>query len=106
MAIYTGTIPVGAQVDANGGINIGGAMIVAIYLGAGGDSTNYDIEYSPDEGTTWDPVCDESDTAIQLTYKSGGALHQISPPIRAPFVRINGDTNEADAALSYEIHTV
>ena len=105
MAIYENSIPVGAQVPTAGD-NIGGGLIAAVYMGAGGDGTTYDIEYSPDSGTTWDPVTDEAGTAIQITYVSGGAMHQINPPIRAPFVRINSDTNEADAALEYELHTV
>lgn len=107
MSILTDTIPVGAQVPANGkGLNLGGGIITAIYLPTGGDGVTYDLEYSPDDGTTWDPVTDEAGTALQLTYVAGGALHQINPPVRCPYFRLNGGTNEADADLVYEVHTV
>jgi len=105
MATITNSIAVGAQIPTSGDA-VGGGMIVAVYLGAGGDGTTYSLEYSPDGGTTWDPITDEAGTAIELTYVSGGAIHQINPPIRAPLFRVNSDTNEADAALSYEVHTV
>lgn len=105
MAKISNTIPVGAQVPVSPDA-VGGGMIVAIYLGVGGDGTTYSLEYSYDGGTTWDPITDEAGTAIELTYQTGGALHQINPPIRAPWFRINSDTNEADAALVTEVHTV
>jgi hypothetical protein len=94
MPILNGSIPVGAQVPASGQ-NVGGGLIVAIYLGAGGDSTNYVLEHSADGGTTWGAICDEAGNAIQ-----------INPPVRAPLFRLNGDTNEATAAFSYKVHTV
>jgi hypothetical protein len=104
MTILSGSIPVGAQVPASGQ-NLGGGLIVAIYLGAGGDSTNYVLEHSADGGTTWGAICDEAGTAIQLVYTAEN-LHQINPPVRAPLFRLNGDTNEAGAAFSYKVHTV
>jgi len=104
MAILTGSIPVGAQVPASGQ-NCGGGLIVAIYLGAGGQGTNYVLEHSADGGTTWGAVCDEAGNAIQLVYTAEN-LHQINPPVRAPLFRLNGDANETDAAFPYKVHTV
>ena len=107
MAILTDTIPVGAQIPAGGlGLNLGGGLIVGVYIPTDADGVTYDLEYSPDDGTTWDPISDEAGTALQLTFVSGGALHQINPPVRAPYFRLNGGTNEADAAFEYEVHTV
>lgn len=104
MAILTNTIPVGAQIPA-AGTNCGGGLIVAIKLGAGGDATNYVLEDSDDGGTTWGAICDEAGNAIQLVYTAEN-MHQINPPIRSPHFRLNGDTNEADAAFEYKVHTV
>jgi gamma-glutamyltranspeptidase len=104
MPILTNSIAVGAQIPT-AGTNIGGGLIVAIDLGAGGNSTNYDLEYSRDGGTTWGAVCDEAGTAIQLVY-TANKMYQINPPVRAPFFRLNGDANEADAVFTYYIHTV
>ena len=106
MAKISQILPNGAQIPAGGlGANIGGGMLVAVYMPASMAGTTYDIEYSPDEGTTWDPVTDEAGTQIQITYLAGGAMFQINPPIRAPYIRINSDTNET-AARTIELHTV
>ena len=106
MATIEQVIPSGAQVpadDANAAL--GGGMLVAVWMPTGMQGTTYDIEYSPDSGTTWDPVTDEAGTQIQITYLAGGAMFQINPPIRAPYVRINSDTNET-SAMTIELHTV
>lgn len=104
MAILSNSIPVGAQIPAAGN-NIGGGLIVAIYLGAGGESTDYFLEHSPDGGTTWGAVCDEAGVAIKVIYTAHN-LHQINPPVRAPLFRLNGDTNESGAVFPYKVHTV
>ena len=104
MAILSNSIPVGAQVPANPDV-IGGGLIVAVHIGAGGNSTDYFLEASEDGGTTWGPVTDEAGAALKVVYSSYQTA-QINPPVRAPFFRLNGDTNEADAALVYKVHTV
>ena len=104
MAILTNTIIVEAQTPATGDA-VGGGLIVAVYLGAGGNSTNYVLEHSADGGTTWGAIVDEAGNAQQLVYAAEN-LHQINPPVRAPLFRLNGDTNEADATFTYKVHTV
>ena len=104
MAILTNTIIVTSQTPVTGDA-VGGGLIVAIYLGAGGDSTNYVLEHSADGGTTWGAIVDEAGNAQQLVYTAEN-LHQINPPVRAPLFRLNGDTNEADATFTYKVHTV
>ena len=80
-------------------------MIVAIYIPALAAGTNYDLEYSTDGGTVWDPCTDEAGTILQITYLAGGMMAQINPPVRAPYFRLNSDTNET-AITTYEVHTV
>ncbi len=104
MAILEGNIPIGVQIPASGQ-NCGGGMIVAIFIGAGGQGTNYDLEHSPDGGTTWGAVTDEAGVAQTLVY-AANKLYQINPPVRAPLFRLNSDTNETDAILNYKVHTM
>ncbi len=104
MAILSNEILVGAQIPASGDV-IGGGLIVAIFIGLGGNSTDYFLEASEDGGTTWGPVTDEAGAALKVVY-SAGQTAQINPPVRAPLFRLNGDTNEADATLDYKVHTV
>lgn len=103
MAKISASILVGAQIPA-AGMPIGGGLITAIYLGAGGNSTNYDLEASEDGGTTWGAICDEAGNAIQLVYTAENH-HQINPPVRCTLFRLNGDTNEADATFTYKVFT-
>lgn len=106
MAILTNEILVAAQTPASPDV-VGGGLIVAVWLGTGGNGVTYALEASQDEGTTWYPVGDEGGTAIVITYVAGGQMAQINPPVRAPFFRLRGVTAaEADAALDYEVHTV
>ena len=104
MAIFDVTIP-----DLDGQVSnaasIGGGLIAAIYLPTGSENVTFTLEYSAD-GTVFDPICDESLTPITITYLTGGALHQINPPVRAPIVRLKGETGEETGALACEIHTV
>ena len=104
MAIYDVTIADGAQVS--GSAAIGGGLIAAIHIPTGSDNATFNLQYSPDAGTTWDPICDESLTPLVITMLAGGAMHQINPPIRSPLVRIYGVTGNETGALACEIHTV
>ena len=106
MATIQQVIPNGAQIPAGGlGSALGGGMLVAVWLPALMAGTTYDIEYSTDGGTVWDPVTDEAGTLVQITFLAGGHMAQINPPIRAPYVRLNSDTNET-AERTIELHTV
>jgi len=106
MAIYDVTILDGAP---GGGVsnaaNIGGGLIAAIYIPTGSENVTFTLLYSAD-GTTFDPICDESDSPITITYLAGGALHQINPPVRAPIVKLKGETGNETGDLVCEIHTV
>lgn len=104
MAIHKVTFAASAQVS--GAANIGGGLISAIHIPTGSDNASFNVQYSPDAGTTWDPVNDESDSPIAITYLAGGAMHQINPPIRAPYCRLYGVTGAETDALVCEIHTV
>ena len=104
MAIHQVTIADSARIsDA---ANIGGGLIAAIHIPTGSENVTFNIQYSPDGGTTWDPVNDESNTPIAITYLAGGAMHQINPPIRAPYCRLYGVTGNETGDLVCEIHTV
>ena len=106
MATISQIIPNGVQVPADDkGASLGGGMLVAVWLPALMAGTTYDIEYSTDDGTVWDPVTDEAGAKITITYLAGGHMAQINPPIRAPYIRLNSDTNET-AARTIELHTV
>ena len=104
MPIYAATIPNGAQVS--NAVNVGGGLISAVHIPTGSDNASFNLQYSPDNGTTFDPVTDESDTPIAITYLAGGQMAQINPPVRAPLVRLYGVTGNETGALACEIHTV
>ena len=105
MATLSGSIAIGDR--DTGGHTLGGGMLVAVWLGTGGNGVTYQLEYSPDDGVTWEPVTDEAGTIQVITYLAGGHMAQINPPVRAPFFRIYGvSAIEADAVLEYEFHTV
>ena len=107
MAIFTVTIPDGAPgAGLSNSANIGGGLIAAVHIPTGSENATFGFDYSPDGGTTWDPVNDESATPLAITYLAGGALHQINPPVRAPLVRLRGNTGNETGALVCEIHTV
>lgn len=105
MAIHSMTIPDGARVPA-AGVAVGGGLITAIHLPTGSDNVTFQPQYSPDAGVTWDPINDESDTPLVITYLAAGALHQINPPIRAPLFRLYGNTGNETGDLVCEVHTV
>ena len=104
MAIHQVTIANSAR--TSDAANIGGGLIAAIHLPTGSENATFNLQYSPDGGTTWDPINDESATPLAITYLAGGALHQINPPVRAPLVRLYGVTGDETGALVCEIHTV
>ena len=107
MAIHDVTIATGAGgAGLSSAANIGGGLIAAIYIPTGSENVTFTLQYSPDAGTTYVPVCDESLTPITITYLTGGALHQINPPVRAPLVKLKGMTGNETGALACEIHTV
>ena len=105
MAIIPFTILDSARAPA-AGANVGGGLIAAIYLPTGSDNVTFQLQYSPDSGTTWEPINDESDTPLAITYLAGGALHQINPPVRAPLFRLYGVTGNVNGAAAAEIYTI
>ena len=105
MAIHDMVIPDGARIPV-AGVNVGGALIAAIHIPTGSDNATFQPQYSPDAGTTWDPINDESETPLVITYLAGGAMHQINPPIRAPLFRLYGNTGNETGAITCEIHTI
>jgi hypothetical protein len=105
MAIYSMTIPNGARVPA-AGVSIGGGLVAAIHIPTGSENVTFQAQYSPDSGTTWDPCTDEAGNIVTLTYVSGGAMHQINPPVRAPLFRLYGVTGNETGNLVCEVHTV
>lgn len=105
MAVITATIADGGTSPAEGA-NIGGGLIVALYVFTGAEkTTSWALQYSPDEGTTWDPIQEEDGTDIVIVPETTGSMHILNPPIRAPFFRLVADTAQT-GAVNYEIHTV
>ena len=104
MATLSGSIAIGDR--DSGGHTLGGGMLVAVWIGTGSDNVTFALEYSPDDGVTWEPVTDEAGTAQAITYLAGGQMAQINPPVRAPYFRLYGETGVESAIVEYEFHTV
>lgn len=99
-------VVVADEAQVSDAAEIGGGLIAAVHLPTGMASATVGFEYSPDGGTTWDPINDESATPLAITYLAGGALHQINPPVRAPLVRLTTASAENSGPFTCEIHTV
>jgi hypothetical protein len=105
MAILKQTILTGDTVPADDlGVSVGGGLIVGVFLPTGANGVTYEPQYSPDEGANWYPVQDIDGATRDITFVAAG-MHNIDPPMRAPYFRLESSAAEA-ADIEYEVHTV